>query len=61
MNAPFTAVHLTTYETAKRALFDISPGKAGDRKVMVLATAGAAAEALAAVLTTPLDVVKTRL
>ncbi|VVB02603.1 unnamed protein product [Arabis nemorensis] len=61
MNAPFTAVHFTTYEAAKRALFEISPEKSDDGKVMVHATAGAAAVALAAVVTSPLDVVKTRL
>lgn len=49
MNTPVTAVHFTIYEAARRAPFDISPGKADDRKVMVLAIAGAATEALAVV------------
>lgn len=61
MNAPFTAVHFATYEAAKRGLMGISPESAEDERLLVHATAGAAAGALAAVLTTPLDVVKTQL
>lgn len=62
MNAPFTAVHFATYEAAKRGLMEVSPGSGGeDETLLVHATAGAAAGALAAVLTTPLDVVKTQL
>ncbi|EYU26693.1 hypothetical protein MIMGU_mgv1a023029mg [Erythranthe guttata] len=55
MNAPFTAVHFATYEAAKRGLTD------SDETLLVHATAGAAAGALAAAITTPLDVVKTQL
>ncbi|KAH6814218.1 Mitochondrial substrate carrier family protein [Perilla frutescens var. frutescens] len=63
MNAPFTAVHFTTYEAAKRGLmeFSHSPESLSDESLVVHATAGAAAGALAAALTTPLDVVKTQL
>ncbi|KNA08037.1 hypothetical protein SOVF_166290 [Spinacia oleracea] len=61
MNAPFTAVHFATYEAAKKGLTEISPNTADDERLVVHATAGAAAGALAAVITTPLDVVKTQL
>ncbi|XP_021908478.1 mitoferrin-like [Carica papaya] len=61
MNAPFTAVHFATYEAAKRALMEVSPESADDERLVVHATAGAAAGALAAAVTTPLDVVKTQL
>ncbi|KAI3461682.1 hypothetical protein Pfo_018345 [Paulownia fortunei] len=61
MNAPFTAVHFTTYEAAKRGLMEVSPESVSDERLLVHATAGAAAGALAAGLTTPLDVVKTQL
>uniref|UniRef100_A0A0A9F8H3 Uncharacterized protein n=1 Tax=Arundo donax TaxID=35708 RepID=A0A0A9F8H3_ARUDO len=58
MNAPYTAVHFATYEAAKRMLGDMA---ADDESLAVHATAGAAAGALAAAITTPLDVVKTQL
>ncbi|GKV06103.1 hypothetical protein SLEP1_g18033 [Rubroshorea leprosula] len=61
MNAPFTAVHFATYEAAKRGLMEVSPDNASDERLVVHATAGAAAGALAAAITTPLDVVKTQL
>lgn len=61
MNAPFTAVHFATYEAAKRELMEVSPDTANDERLVIHATAGAGAGALAAALTTPLDVVKTQL
>ncbi|KAL3850569.1 hypothetical protein ACJIZ3_012451 [Penstemon smallii] len=62
MNAPFTAVHFATYEAVKRGLMEISGEESvSDERLVVHATAGAAAGALAAALTTPLDVVKTQL
>ncbi|KAK9168041.1 hypothetical protein Syun_000181 [Stephania yunnanensis] len=61
MNAPFTAVHFATYEAAKRGLMEVSPESVADERLVVHATAGAAAGALAAAVTTPLDVAKTQL
>ncbi|URD92829.1 Mitochondrial carrier protein [Musa troglodytarum] len=61
MNAPYTAVHFATYEAAKRGMREISPEIASDGRLVVHATAGAAAGALAAAVTTPLDVAKTQL
>lgn len=57
MNVPFTAIHFTTYEAGKRTLEDA--GLTGGLQVELLA--GGTAGGLAAAVTTPLDVVKTRL
>ncbi|GAB4857442.1 hypothetical protein Ancab_015351 [Ancistrocladus abbreviatus] len=61
MNAPFTAVHFSTYEALKKLLSELSPVNATEERVVVHLTAGGAAGALASAVTTPLDVVKTRL
>ncbi|GFZ01326.1 mitochondrial substrate carrier family protein [Actinidia rufa] len=61
MNAPFTAVHFSTYEAMKKVLGEVSPENASEERVLVHLTAGGAAGALASAVTTPLDVVKTRL
>ncbi|KAK2984593.1 hypothetical protein RJ640_018971 [Escallonia rubra] len=61
MNAPFTAVHFATYEAVKKALCEVSSDKASEERILVHLTAGGAAGALASAVTTPLDVVKTRL
>lgn len=61
MNAPFTAVHFSTYEAVKRGMSELSPEHSSDERLVVHATAGAAAGALAAFVTTPFDVVKTQL
>ncbi|KAE8697689.1 laccase-3-like [Hibiscus syriacus] len=55
MNAPFTAVHFATYEAAKRELMDMPPNTVNNERLIVHATAGAGAGALATAVTTPLD------
>ncbi|GAQ82434.1 mitochondrial substrate carrier family protein [Klebsormidium nitens] len=57
MNVPFTAVHFATYEAVKRMLGQ----SAGEDRLLTHVIAGGAAGALASGVTTPLDVVKTRL
>ncbi|KAH9303580.1 hypothetical protein KI387_007984, partial [Taxus chinensis] len=61
MNAPFTAVHFATYEAMKKVLKGISPESANEENLLVHIMAGGTAGALASAVTTPLDVVKTRL
>ncbi|KAK9813241.1 hypothetical protein WJX72_011309 [[Myrmecia] bisecta] len=56
MNVPFTALHFATYESAKKAL-----GTEEEERLGVQLVAGGLAGGAAAGLTTPLDVVKTRL
>lgn len=56
MNVPFTAVHFSAYETAKRLL---STGD--DEGLVTQLVAGGAAGGLSAACTNPLDVLKTRL
>jgi hypothetical protein len=56
MNVPFTAVHFSAYETAKRLL-----AAEDDEGLFVQLIAGGAAGGLSAAVTNPLDVVKTRL
>ncbi|XP_057842955.1 uncharacterized protein LOC131052333 [Cryptomeria japonica] len=61
MNAPFTAVHFATYEAMKKVLSGISPESASEENLLVHIMAGGTAGALASAITTPFDVVKTRL
>jgi solute carrier family 25 iron transporter 28/37 len=59
MNIPFTAVYFSTYESAKKALGAREAWQEETLRVQLLA--GGLAGGTAAGLTTPLDVVKTRL
>lgn len=61
MNVPYTATHFATYEAAKAGLKGVWPEKTNEENLFVHLTAGGAAGALASSVTTPLDVVKTRL
>lgn len=56
MNIPFTALHFSTYESSKKLL-----ALEEDESLVVQLTAGGLAGGVSAALTTPLDVVKTRL
>ena len=57
MNIPFTAVHFSTYEATKKFLAESEE----DEGLLVQCVAGGLAGGLAAAVTNPLDVVKTRL
>ncbi len=56
MNVPFTAIHFATYESCKKLL-----AMEEDESLAVQLAAGGTAGGVSAALTTPLDVVKTRL
>ena len=56
MNVPFTAVHFSAYETAKKVLV-----AEDDENLGVQLVAGGLAGGLSAACTNPLDVIKTRL
>lgn len=56
MNVPFTAIHFATYESCKKLL-----ALQEDESLAVQLAAGGTAGGVSAALTTPLDVVKTRL
>lgn len=56
MNVPFTAVHFSAYEAAKKVL-----AQPEEENFFTHLTAGGVAGALASGVTTPMDVVKTRL
>ncbi|KAH7365341.1 hypothetical protein KP509_18G021700 [Ceratopteris richardii] len=61
MNAPYTATHFATYEAVKAGLKNLWPERTKEENLFMHLTAGGAAGALASAVTTPLDVVKTRL
>ncbi|KAG0566615.1 hypothetical protein KC19_7G077800 [Ceratodon purpureus] len=61
MNVPFTAVHFAAYEAGKKVLAGLYPEYADEEHLLMHITAGGAAGALASAVTTPLDVIKTRL
>ncbi|XP_002994751.2 mitoferrin, partial [Selaginella moellendorffii] len=57
----FTGVHFAAYEAAKKILSELYPDQAGDDHLLTHVAAGGTAGALASGITTPFDVVKTRL
>lgn len=60
MNIPFTAMHFSVYEAAKKWLLGLE-AEEEEEGLAVQLVAGGAAGGAAAAITTPLDVVKTRL
>jgi len=61
MNVPYTAVHFATYESSKTHFSTAANGEVSEETLLVQLGAGGLAGGLAAAITTPLDVVKTRL